>query len=128
MRGLNHRWTATAVGTWAGGALLALTAGALTAAAAGSGAHAAHGAAAAPDTAAPDNSSLVMVLDSSGSMADDDGTGRTRMETARSAVGTVVDGLPDHYPTGRGCTAPIALRDARTPGSYGRCNRSTAPQ
>ncbi|WP_406326313.1 hypothetical protein OG784_20530 [Streptomyces sp. NBC_01617] len=73
----------------------------------------AHGATAAPGTAAPDNSSLVMVLDSSGSMADDDGTGRTRMETARSAVGTVVDGLPDHYPTGlrvygagrtRGCT------------------------
>ncbi|MGC5005637.1 hypothetical protein [Streptomyces sp. NBC_00353] len=94
MRGLNHRWTATAVGTWAGGALLALMAGALPAAAAGSGAHGAHGAAAAPPgMAAPDNSSLVMVLDSSGSMADDDGTGRTRMETARSAVGTVVDGL-----------------------------------
>ncbi|MFF3055156.1 VWA domain-containing protein [Streptomyces sp. NPDC057909] len=94
-------------------------AGALPAAAAGSGAHGAHGAAAAPGTAAPDNSSLVMVLDSSGSMADDDGTGRTRMETARSAVGTVVDGLPDHYPTGlwvygadrpRGCTDTRLLR------------------
>ncbi|MFF3791435.1 VWA domain-containing protein [Streptomyces sp. NPDC001981] len=85
-------------------------AGAMPAEAAGSGAH---GATAAPGTAAPDNSSLVMVLDSSGSVADDDGTGRTRTETARSAVGTVVDGLPDHYPTGlrvygadrtRGCT------------------------
>ncbi|WP_374105350.1 VWA domain-containing protein [Streptomyces sp. ISL-36] len=58
-------------------------------------------------------SSLVMVLDSSGSMADDDGSGRTRMEAARAAVGTVVDGLPDRHPTGlrvygadrpRGCT------------------------
>ncbi|MFI5744589.1 VWA domain-containing protein [Streptomyces sp. NPDC051644] len=58
-------------------------------------------------------SSLVMVLDSSGSMGDDDGTGRTRMESTRTAVGTVVDGLPDGYPTGlrvygadrpRGCT------------------------
>ncbi|MFF1964632.1 VWA domain-containing protein [Streptomyces sp. NPDC058232] len=91
-------------------------AGAMPAEAAGSGAH---GATAAPGTAAPDNSSLVMVLDSSGSMADDDGTGRTRMETARSAVGTVVDGLPDHYPTGlrvygadrtRGCTDTRLLR------------------
>lgn len=116
MRGLNHRRTATAVGALAGGALLALVAGALPAAAAGSGAH---GAAAAPGTAAPDNSSLVMVLDSSGSMADDDGTGRTRMEAARSAVGTVVDGLPDHYPTGlrvygadrpQGCTDTRLLR------------------
>lgn len=34
-----------------------------------------------------------MVLDSSGSMADDDGTGRTRMETARSAVGNTPIGL-----------------------------------
>ncbi|MFC8234053.1 VWA domain-containing protein [Streptomyces sp. NPDC057284] len=91
-------------------------AGAMPAEAAGSGAH---GATAAPGTAAPDNSSLVMVLDSSGSMADDDGTGRTRMETARSAVDTVVDGLPDHYPTGlrvyggertRGCTDTRLLR------------------
>lgn len=122
MRGLNHRGTATAVGPWAGGALLALMAGGLPAEAAGSGAHGAPGAAAAPGTAAPDNSSLVMVLDSSGSMADDDGTGRTRMETARSAVGTVVDGLPDHYPTGlrvygadrpQGCTDTRLLRSVQ---------------
>ncbi|MFD9500816.1 VWA domain-containing protein [Streptomyces sp. NPDC060035] len=59
------------------------------------------------------SSSLVMVLDSSGSMGGDDGTGRTRMESARTAVGAVVDALPDNYPTGlrvygadmpRGCT------------------------
>ncbi|GFH64674.1 MULTISPECIES: vWA domain-containing protein [Streptomyces] len=43
---------------------------------------------------------LVMVLDSSGSMADEAGDGRTRMEAARDAVGTVVDSLPDGYPTG----------------------------
>ena len=68
-----------------------------------------------------------MVLDSSGSMADDDGSGRTRMETARRAVGTVVDGLPDHYPTGLRVYGADRSRDARTPGWYGRCNRSTAP-
>ncbi|WP_436737790.1 vWA domain-containing protein [Streptomyces sp. BBFR102] len=43
---------------------------------------------------------LVMVLDSSGSMADEAGGGRTRIEAARDAVGTVVDSLPDGYPTG----------------------------
>ncbi|WP_327372034.1 vWA domain-containing protein [Streptomyces sp. NBC_01217] len=69
---------------------------------------------AAPEPPGPGSgSSLVMVLDSSGSMGDDDGTGRTRMESARTAVGTVVDGLPDGHPTGlrvygadrpRGCT------------------------
>ncbi|MFJ6571431.1 VWA domain-containing protein [Streptomyces sp. NPDC091292] len=65
------------------------------------------------------SSGLVMVLDSSGSMADDDGTGRTRMESARDAVGTVVDSLPDGYPTGlrvygadqpRGCTDTRLVR------------------
>ncbi|MFJ8861006.1 VWA domain-containing protein [Streptomyces sp. NPDC102451] len=63
--------------------------------------------------------SLVMVLDSSGSMADDDGTGRTRMESARAAVGTVVDALPEGHPTGlrvygadrpRGCTDTRLVR------------------
>ncbi|MFG3253975.1 VWA domain-containing protein [Streptomyces sp. NPDC048172] len=57
--------------------------------------------------------SMVMVLDSSGSMADDDGSGSTRIASARKAVGTVADSLPDGYPTGlrvygadkaRGCT------------------------
>ncbi|WP_420803168.1 vWA domain-containing protein [Streptomyces spiramyceticus] len=67
-------------------------------------------------------SSLVMVLDSSGSMADDDGTGRTRMEAAREAVSTVVDTLPDGYPTGlrvygadraSGCTDTRLVRPVR---------------
>ncbi|WP_432092313.1 vWA domain-containing protein [Streptomyces sp. bgisy100] len=51
-------------------------------------------------TAGNGRGSMVMVLDSSGSMADDDGSGRTRIAAARSAVGTVVDSLPDNYPTG----------------------------
>ncbi|MFC8227537.1 VWA domain-containing protein [Streptomyces sp. NPDC057287] len=60
-----------------------------------------------------------MVLDSSGSMGDDDGTGRTRMESARTAVGAVVDALPDGHPTGlrvygadrpRGCTDTRLVR------------------
>lgn len=59
------------------------------------------------------NSSMVMLLDSSGSMADADGSGSTRIESARRAVGSVVDSLPDGYPTGlrlygsqrqKGCT------------------------
>ncbi|NEC18596.1 VWA domain-containing protein, partial [Streptomyces parvus] len=84
----NHRRTAV---TWTGigAALLALVAGALPAAAA-------------PPAPAESTGAggLVMVLDSSGSMADDDGAGRTRMASARSAVGAVVDALPDGYPTG----------------------------
>ncbi|WP_308416829.1 VWA domain-containing protein [Streptomyces sp. AJS327] len=44
--------------------------------------------------------SMEMVLDASGSMAKGDGSGRTRIETARKAVGTVVDSLPDRFPTG----------------------------
>jgi Ca-activated chloride channel family protein len=98
-------------------ALLALAAGVMPATAAGT---AADGAAAAPATALLDgSSSLVMVLDSSGSMADDEGTGRTRMESARTAAGTVVDGLPDGYQTGlrvygadrpRGCTDTRLVR------------------
>ncbi|WP_240802532.1 hypothetical protein [Streptomyces sp. A0642] len=39
----------------------------------------------------------VRVLDSSGSRGDDDGTGRPRMERARSAAGTLGDGLSDGY-------------------------------
>ncbi|MDT9690850.1 VWA domain-containing protein [Streptomyces sp. P9(2023)] len=75
--------------------------------------------AAAADGAGPGGGSLVMVLDSSGSMGDDDGSGRTRMESARTAVGTVVDGLPDGHPTGlrvygadrpRGCTDTRLVR------------------
>ncbi|MEU9861708.1 VWA domain-containing protein [Streptomyces sp. NPDC047971] len=92
----------TAVG-WAVGALLAL----LLAPAPG---------AAAADGEATGGGSLVMVLDSSGSMGDDDGSGRTRMEAARTAVGTVVDGLPDGHPTGLrvyGADRPEGCTDTR---------------
>ncbi|MFI0941052.1 VWA domain-containing protein [Streptomyces sp. NPDC021020] len=71
-------------------ALLCLAVGLLTAPAAE----------AAPPAAAGPDGSLVMVLDSSGSMAGPDGSGHTRIESARTAVGSVVDGLPDGYPTG----------------------------
>lgn len=105
-------------GALTGGVLLALLAGPATAAApgtpgtpgtpgaAGAG-QAGQAAAAGAQTARPGdkpaadgNSSMVMVLDSSGSMADDDGSGNTRIESARKAVGTVADSLPDRFPTG----------------------------
>ncbi|MDF9814397.1 VWA domain-containing protein [Streptomyces sp. SPB162] len=44
--------------------------------------------------------SLIMVLDSSGSMAGPDGSGSTRIESARKAVSTVVETLPDGHRTG----------------------------
>lgn len=94
-----------------GGALFALVAGALPALAGPPDAVAAPAAA-----GSGGNSSLVMVLDSSGSMGDDDGTGRTRMESARAAVSTVVDGLPDGYPTGLrvyGADRPHGCTDTR---------------
>ncbi|WP_326689228.1 VWA domain-containing protein [Streptomyces sp. NBC_01795] len=50
--------------------------------------------------AANSDSAMEMVLDSSGSMADEDGSGKTRIASAREAVGTVVDSLPDGFPTG----------------------------
>ncbi|MEO3839687.1 VWA domain-containing protein [Streptomyces sp. B22F1] len=78
----------------------ALTAGPLSAATAAPAAPAAPGTPGAPAAPAPTGGGLVMVLDSSGSMADDDGSGATRIESARAAVGTVVDALPDGYPTG----------------------------
>ncbi|MEV0781886.1 VWA domain-containing protein [Streptomyces sp. NPDC050423] len=116
MRARDHRRTVR-TGTLIGGALFALVAGALPAVAASWEAPAASGAA-----GSDGSGSLVMVLDSSGSMGDDDGTGRTRMESARAAVGTVVDGLPDGYPTGlrvygadrpRGCTDTRLVRPVR---------------
>nr|WSX78118.1 VWA domain-containing protein [Streptomyces sp. NBC_00899] len=57
-------------------------------------------ASAAPPAAGSQDGSLIMVLDSSGSMAGPDGSGHTRIESARTAIGSVVDGLPDGYPTG----------------------------
>ena len=101
-----------------GAALLALAAGPLPAASA-----AGQTGRTGEETAAEGSSSgLVMVLDSSGSMADDDGTGRSRMESARTAVGTVVDALPDGHPTGlrvygadrpKGCTDTRLVRPVR---------------
>ncbi|MFJ5849145.1 VWA domain-containing protein [Streptomyces sp. NPDC092903] len=115
MRAGSHRRTVRA-GTLIGGALFALVAGALPAVAA-------PGETRAADVAASGGSgSLVMVLDSSGSMGDDDGTGRTRMESARAAVGTVVDALPEGHPTGlrvygadrsQGCTDTRLVRPVR---------------
>lgn len=86
MGSLRRRMKRTAVGVSAAGVLLALTAGTA--------------ASSAPKAVADGNSSMVMVLDSSGSMADKDGSGSTRIASAREAVGTVVDSLPDDYPTG----------------------------
>ncbi|WP_052866255.1 vWA domain-containing protein [Streptomyces niger] len=43
---------------------------------------------------------MVMVLDSSGSMAQPDGSGHTRIAAARTAVATLADSLPDGFPTG----------------------------
>ncbi|MGW2472233.1 vWA domain-containing protein [Streptomyces sp. NPDC001665] len=109
MRKRHHRGGARA-GILIGGALFALVAGALPAQAAPAAAR------------SGGNGSLVMVLDSSGSMGDDDGTGRTRMESARAAVSTVVDGLPDGFPTGlrvygadrpQGCTDTRLVRPVR---------------
>ncbi|WP_282695027.1 VWA domain-containing protein [Streptomyces sp. CC208A] len=77
-------------------------------------------AAAEEGTGAAPGGALVMVLDSSGSMADPVGGpgtgGRTRMAAARDAVGTVVDGLPDGYPTGLrvyGADRPRGCDDTR---------------
>ncbi|MFI0712694.1 VWA domain-containing protein [Streptomyces inhibens] len=88
-----------------GGLLLALTAAPLPATAATPA-----------RTPAADGSGMVMVLDSSGSMAEDDGSGSTRIAAARKAVGTVVDALPDGYPTGLrvyGADKPKGCADTR---------------
>ncbi|WUS97986.1 VWA domain-containing protein [Streptomyces sp. NBC_00708] len=115
--GTGHHRGGVRAGTLIGGALFALVAGVLPAPAVTPDAQ---GAPAAGRSGG--NSSLVMVLDSSGSMGDDDGTGRTRMESARAAVSTVVDGLPDGHPTGlrvygadrpRGCTDTRLVQPVR---------------
>nr|WP_308303763.1 VWA domain-containing protein [Streptomyces sp. CB02959] len=93
-----------------GRALLALAMGVLPAVAA-------LPAAAAPRAApSAEGSGLVMVLDSSGSMAGSDGAGSTRIAAARKAVGTVVDALPEGYPTGLrvyGADKPKGCDDTR---------------
>ncbi|MDC7337996.1 vWA domain-containing protein [Streptomyces lydicus] len=88
-----------------GGLLLALTAAPFPAIAA------------APAAAPPaDGSGMVMVLDSSGSMAGSDGSGSTRIAAARKAVGTVADALPAGYPVGLrvyGADKPKGCDDTR---------------
>lgn len=108
MRTHDHCRRTAVAGAWIGGALLALVAGTMPVAAATPGAS--------REAGAGPGGSLVMVLDSSGSMADDDGTGRTRMESARTAVGSVVDNLPEGYPTGLrvyGADRPRGCADTR---------------
>ncbi|MFI7103852.1 VWA domain-containing protein [Streptomyces sp. NPDC050161] len=99
-----HRGRAAAL---VGGLLLALCGTPLQTAAA---------APAAPAAPAGDGSGMVMVLDSSGSMAGGDGSGSTRIAAARKAVGAVVDALPDGYPTGLrvyGADRPKGCADTR---------------
>lgn len=65
---------------------------------------------------AAEGTGMVMVPDSSGSMAGKDGSGSTRIAAARKAVGTVVDALPDGYPTGLrvyGADKPRGCDDTR---------------
>ncbi|MFG2195132.1 VWA domain-containing protein [Streptomyces sp. NPDC048639] len=105
-----HRRTARAL---VGGALLALAMGPLPAGAAPTGAHSVRESA---QARADGQNSLLMVLDSSGSMKEDDGSGSTRIASARKAVGTVVDSLPDGHPTGLrvyGADKPKGCDDTR---------------
>ncbi|ARF56378.1 vWA domain-containing protein [Streptomyces gilvosporeus] len=71
---------------------------------------------AAPAAPSAEGSGMVMVLDSSGSMAEKDGSGGTRIAAARKAVGTVVGALPAGYPTGLrvyGADKPHGCDDTR---------------
>lgn len=56
------------------------------------------------------------VLDSSGSMAGNDGSGSTRIAAARKAVGTVADALPDGYPERCTRLVPGQYLDSIVPG------------
>ncbi|MFJ5675456.1 VWA domain-containing protein [Streptomyces sp. NPDC093097] len=98
-----------------GGVLLALSAAVLPAEAAPRA------------TPAAEGSGLVMVLDSSGSMAGSDGAGSTRIAAARKAVGTVVDTLPEGYPTGLrvyGADKPKGCDDTRLAHPVGPLDRA----
>lgn len=55
---------------------------------------------AAPQQAAPDYSRLMLLLDSSGSMAEPAGGGQTKIQAAKQALGTVIDQLPDDAQVG----------------------------
>lgn len=72
--------------------------------------------------------SMVMVLDSSGSMSEPDGSGGTRMASAKKAVNTVVDGLPDGYLTGLrvyGATKQKSCTDTTLPVPVAPLDRAT---
>ncbi|GAB3018693.1 hypothetical protein GCM10011376_00100 [Nocardioides flavus (ex Wang et al. 2016)] len=61
-----------------------------------------------------DYARMVLVLDSSGSMAEPAGGGSTKIEAARQALGTVVDGLPDEAYVGlRVYGATVFSRDQK---------------
>ena len=71
---------------------------------------------AAPDEAGTDTdfARMILVLDSSGSMAEPAGGGTSKIEAARQALGTVVDGLPDEAYVGlRVYGATVFSRDQK---------------
>ncbi|MFF8367625.1 VWA domain-containing protein [Streptomyces lydicus] len=84
--------------------------------------------AAAPAAAPPaDGSGMVMVLDSSGSMAGGDGSGSARIAAARKAMGTVADALPAGYPVGLrvyGADKPKGCDDTRLAQSVAPLDRA----
>lgn len=53
-----------------------------------------------PDAPETTDGQLLLVLDASGSMQDDDGAGTPKIEAARSALGSVIDGLADDQRVG----------------------------
>ena len=75
--------------------------------------HATDGSVTASDTDS-DYARMILVLDSSGSMAEPAGGGATKIEAARQALGTVVDGLPDEAYVGlRVYGATVFSRDQK---------------
>ena len=80
-------------------------------------------------------SPVMVVLDSSGSMtARDAGGSGTRMDAAKRAVGSMVDGLPAQAPVGltiygagTGSSGAEKAAGCRTSGSSSRSRRSTSP-
>ena len=109
-----HHRAARALSTLAALALLVLGTGlgvgALEAASAASGTGSTTDAGTEPDT---DYARMILVLDSSGSMAEPAGSS-TKIEAARQALGTVVDGLPDEAYVGlRVYGATVFSRDQK---------------
>lgn len=67
-----------------------------------------------PEVADTDYSRMVLVLDASGSMAEPAAGGTTKIEAAKRALGTVVDGLPDEAYVGlRVYGAKVFSRDQK---------------